>query len=119
MLFPCFLFSDTSKTVFIGHIKISESILHNPLGNTFQPGKIRMFSSSQFFLEINGRDGLPRVFVDFLLASQTIIVEKARRPCTLTEQDLLFHSWIEFRLVSSCNLHASFSPSNYGSYSSR
>src|SRR5229473_3560339 len=110
MLFPGFPFSDSTKKMIVGLIKVTQGILHNPFGNAFEPGKVSVFSGRQFLLEINGRDGFSPFFVDLLLTGKAVIVGKASRSCTLTKQDMLFHCWVKFRLVSSRDLHASFSP---------
>src|SRR6266853_565936 len=120
VLFASFLFSNAAKKVVVGLIQVTESILHNPLGDALEPREVSVFSSGQFLLEINRRDGFPACFVDLLLASQAIIVGKASRPCTLAEQHMLFHGGIKFRLVSSRDVHSysSFSHSTYCCHSS-
>jgi hypothetical protein len=112
--------TDSSTSTLTYHLParsetVAERILHNPLGDALEPREVRVFSSGQFLLEINRRDGFPAFCVDLLLASKTIIVGKASRPCTLAEQNMLFHCGIKFRLVSSRDFHSysSFSHSKY------
>ncbi len=101
MFLSCFAFSHPAEEVRVGIIEISQRILDNPFRHPAQPGQIGMFPCSQFPLEIYPRDGFSAFFVDFLLASEAIVVGKPCCSCTLTEQDLLFHAWIKLRLVSS------------------
>ncbi len=115
MLFPGFPLSYPAEKVRVSSLKISERILHNPLGHPAPPGQIGVLSCGQFLLEINSRDELLAFFVHLLLARKAIIVGKASRPATLTGLERLSHSWIKFRLVSSGDLHASFSHSKEAS----
>src|SRR5258708_15443641 len=106
VLFASFLFSNAAEKVVVGLIQVTESILHNPLGDALEPREVSVFSSGQFLVESNRRDGFPTCLVDLLLASKAIIVGKASRPCTLAEQTLLVHGGIKFHLVSSRDFHA-------------
>jgi hypothetical protein len=102
----------------VGLIKVTQGILDNPFGNAFEPGKVRVFSGRQFLVQINGRDGLSTFLVDLLFTGKAVIVSKASRSCRLAKQDMLFHRWVKFCLISSRDLHASFSHSTSCSYAS-
>src|SRR5260370_18455630 len=107
VLFASFLFSNAAKKVVVSVIQVTESILHNPLGDALEPREVSVFSSGQFLVESNRRDGFPTCLVDLLLASKAIIVGKATRPSTSADQSLLVHGGLKFRLVSSRDFHAS------------
>src|SRR6266700_773491 len=46
MLFPGFPFSHATEKVVVGLIKVTQGILHDPLGDVLKPGEISVFSCS-------------------------------------------------------------------------
>src|SRR5712692_3039137 len=74
LVFALLFQSDFSEEVLIGSIQVPQRILHHPLGDFAQPGKISMLAGGEFPLQIVGiRRWLP-ILVGFLLAGQAIIV---------------------------------------------